>query len=82
MDTILPHRSHYEKAATSAAGIGSAICRILSQNLIISAKDMRISSIAGISQGLSYTREIPQYNEQLFEQEILENQGKQRLSYE
>ena len=72
MDTILPHRSHYEKAATSAAGIGIAICLILSQNLIISAKDMRISSIAGISQGLSYTREIPQYNEQLFEQEILE----------
>ncbi len=67
MDTVLTQRQPFEKTATSAAGIGIAICLILSQNLIISAKD--IGNITGISPGLNYIKER-QRQEEIFEQEI------------
>ena len=67
MDTVLAQRQPFEKTATSAAGIGIAICLILSQNLIISAKD--IGNITGISPGLNYIKER-QRQEEIFEQEI------------
>ena len=47
MDTILVQRPQFEKAATSAAGIGIAICLLLSQNTLLSAKDL--GNLTGIS---------------------------------
>ena len=62
MDTIALQRPQIEKTATSAAGIGIAICLMLSQNLLISAKD--IGYITGISPK-------PKVNyEEIFEDEI------------
>lgn len=62
MDTIALQRPQIEKTATSAAGICIAICLILSQNLLISAKD--IGYITGISPK-------PKINyEEIFEEEI------------
>ena len=55
MDTILVQRPQFEKAATSAAGIGIALCLLLTQNLIISAKDL--GSLTGISPTLNYIKD-------------------------
>ncbi len=67
MDTILLQRPRYEKAATSAAGIGIALCLLLSQNLLISAKD--IGNIAGLSPSLNYVQTQEKLAE-VFEEEI------------
>ena len=68
MYTILIHRPHFEKASTSAAGIGIAICLLLSQNTILSAKD--IGNLTGISPTLNYVQEQQKQNELIFEEEI------------
>ena len=47
MDTLILQRPRYEKAATSAAGIGIAICLLFTQNLWISAQD--ITGVTGLS---------------------------------
>ena len=70
MDTILVQRPQFEKAATSAAGIGIAICLLLSQNLLISAKDIRVENLTGISPSLNYIQERQKDQEVAFEQEI------------
>ncbi len=62
MDTILVQRPQFEKTAASAAGIGIAICLLLTQNTLLSAKDL--GYITGISPK-------PQVNyEEIFEDEI------------
>ena len=66
MDTMLIQRPQAEKAATSAAGIGIAICLLLTQNLWISAKD--IGGITGISPTINRIKEV---REEAFEAEIL-----------
>ena len=66
MDTILVNRlqrPQLEKTATSAAGIGIAICLMLSQNLLISAKDIRVENLTGISPSLNYIQERQQEQE-------------------
>lgn len=68
MDTILVQRPQFEKAATSAAGIGIALCLLLTQNLIISAKDL--GSLTGISPTLNYIKDRQKNQEIEFEQEI------------
>ena len=68
MDTILVQRPQFEKAATSAAGIGIALCLLLTQNLIISAKDL--GSLTGISPTLNYIKDRQKNQEIAFEQEI------------
>ena len=73
MDTILVNRlqrPQLEKTATSAAGIGIAICLMLSQNLLISAKDIHVENLTGISPSLNYIQERQQEQEIAFEQEI------------
>ena len=73
MDTILVNRlqrPQLEKTATSAAGIGIAICLMLSQNLLISAKDIRVENLTGISPSLNYIQERQQEQEIAFEQAI------------
>ena len=73
MDTILVNRlqrPQLEKTAPSAAGIGLAICLMLSQNLLISAKDIRVENLTGISPSLNYIQERQQEQESAFEQEI------------
>jgi len=70
MDTMMLQRPRCEKAATSAAGIGIAICLLLSQNLLISAKD--IAGITGISPTLSYIAKQQKLSENQFEQKSLE----------
>ena len=66
MDTLTIQRPQLEKTATSAAGIGIALCLIISQNLWISAQD----GITGISPTISYIKDREQVHEQLFEREI------------
>lgn len=73
MDTILVNRlqrPQLEKTATSAAGIGIALCLMLSQNLLISAKDIRVENLTGISPSLNYIQERQKDQEIAFEQEI------------
>ena len=73
MDTILVNRlqrPQLEKTATSAAGIGIAICLMLSQNLLISAKDIQVENLTGISPSLNYIQERQKDQEVAFEQEI------------
>ena len=53
MDTILINRSKIEKTATTAVGLLITICILLSQNLLISAKDLGIGSYTGISPTLN-----------------------------
>ena len=68
MDTILVQRPQFEKAATSAAGIGIAICLLLGQNSILSAND--IGNLTGISPAINYVRERQIQDEIFFEEEI------------
>ena len=69
MDTILVQRPQFEKAATSAAGIGIALCLLLSQNTLLSAKD--IGNLTGISPTLNYVRQEQQLHDPAyFEEEI------------
>ena len=69
MDTMILHRPQAEKTATSAAGIGIAICLILTQNLWISAKD--ISGITGITPTINQLKDKQKIQEEIFEEEIL-----------
>lgn len=64
MDTLLLQRPRYEKAATSVAGIGIALCLLLSQNTLLSAKDL------GYLTGISPQPKINYEN--IFEEEIAE----------
>ena len=64
MDTMALQRPRYEKAATSAAGIGIAICLLLSQNLLISAKD--ITGITGFSPTINYINKRQKICEEQF----------------
>ena len=69
MDTLILQRPQAEKTATSAAGIGIAICLLLTQNLWISAKD--IGGITGITPpSMELIKEKRIVQEQLFEEEI------------
>lgn len=72
MDTILLQRPQFEKAATSAAGIGIALCLLLVQNPILSAKD----GLTGISPRINYLKE---QQEQIFEQEIVAKYSKSNV---
>ena len=77
MDTILVHRPPFEKAATSAAGIGIAICLLVSQNLLIPAKG--IGQITGISPTINI-QEKQVNQELLFEQEIADKYQNYRVT--
>ena len=70
MDTILlPHR-RAEKTVASAAGLGIVFCILLSQNLLISAKDLGLGSYTGISPTLNYIIEDQNKKEQDFKEYI------------
>ena len=69
MDTMILHRPQAEKTAASAAGIGIAICLLLTQNLWISAKD--ISGITGITPTINQLKDKQKIQEEIFEEEIL-----------
>ena len=73
MDTILVQRPQFEKAATSAAGIGIAICLLLSQNTLLSAKDL--GNLTGISPTLNYVQEQQRHQETIFEESITQKYG-------
>ena len=73
MDTILVQRPQFEKAATSAAGIGIAICLLLSQNTLLSAKDL--GNLTGISPTLNYVQEQQRHQETVFEESITRKYG-------
>ena len=77
MDTILVHRPQFEKAATIAAGIGIAICLLVSQNLLIPAKG--IGQITGISPTINI-QEKQVNQELLFEQEIADKYQNYRVT--
>ena len=70
MDTLLLSRPRIEKTATSAAGIGIAICLLISQNLFISAKDIDVGNYTGLSPTLNYIKEEQAKRELAFDQEI------------
>ena len=70
MDTILLPRPMIEKTATGAAGIGIAICLLITQNLVISAKDTELASLSGMSPSLQYiidnqTQQEKEFNSQI-----------------
>ena len=73
MDTILVQRPQFEKAATSAAGIGIAICLLLSQTTLLSAKDL--GNLTGISPTLNYVQEQQRHQETIFEESITQKYG-------
>lgn len=73
MDTILVQRPQFEKVATSAAGIGIAICLLLSQNTLLSAKDL--GNLTGISPTLNYVQEQQRHQETVFEESITRKYG-------
>lgn len=68
MDTLILQRPQTEKTATSAAGIGIALCILIIQNTGIMAND--IGGITGISPGLNYIQENQIKQEQMFNVEI------------
>ena len=68
MDTLILQRPQAEKTATSAAGIGIALCLLLIQNSGIMAND--IGGLTGISPEINYIRDQKVKQEQLFNQEI------------
>ena len=70
MDTLLLTRPRIEKTATSAAGIGIALCLLISQNLLISAKDIDVGNYTGLSPTLNYIKEEQANREKLFNQSI------------
>ena len=70
MDTAILTRSTLERSATSAAGIGIAFCLLLTQTLLISAKDFDSGSYTGISPTLNYIKEEQQKREQDFNSSI------------
>ncbi len=70
MDTILIPRIRFEKTAFSAVGIGIFISIMLTQNSLISAKDMGIGNYTGISPTLNYLIENQTKIEKDFEQNI------------
>ena len=70
--TIYPAliRTKLEKTATSAAGVGIAICLLISQNLIISAHDSDIGVYTGISPTINYIKEEQKRAEENFDSEL------------
>ena len=75
MDTMLLQRPQFEKAVTSATGISIALCLLLIQNPILSAKD----SLTGISPRINYIKEQQEQKEQIFEQEIITKYNKSNV---
>lgn len=69
MDTLILERPQAEKTATSAAGIGIAICLLLFQSPGIQAND--IGTITGINPDISCLKEEKIKQEELFNQEII-----------
>ena len=71
MDTIFLPRPIFEKTASSAAGIGIAICLLITQNLLIPAKGIESGSYTGISPTLNYIKEEQNKRETAFEEQML-----------
>lgn len=71
MDTLILQRPQLEKTATSAAGIGIAICLLLFPNSFLSAKNVNIENITGTSPNINYILENQKKIETTFEQEII-----------
>ena len=69
MDTLILERQQTEKTATSAAGIGIAICLLLFLNPGIFAND--IAGITGISPNINIIEEQNFNKEELFNKEII-----------
>lgn len=59
-------RCRLEKTATSAAGIGIAICLLLSQNALISAKDLGIGAYTGLSPNITSIQQDTEQREEKF----------------
>ena len=70
MDTTLLPRSGIEKTAVSAAGIGIAICLILSQNMFITAKGVTQGNLTGVSPSLNYIKETQEERELAFNENV------------
>ena len=69
MDTLILQRPQTEKTATSAAGIGIAVCLLLFQNSTLLAND--IGGLTGISRSINQVQEQTVNQEELFNQEII-----------
>ena len=59
-------RCRLEKTATGAAGIGIAICLLLSQNALISAKDLGIGAYTGLSPNITSIQQDTEQREEKF----------------
>ncbi len=82
MDTTYLPRQQVEKTATSAAGIGIAICLLIGQNLL-SANNLEIGNYTGLSPTLNYIKQNQENRELIFNQEIsAKYQGAQIIDVE
>lgn len=70
MDTVLLPRNKIEKAATSAVSICLIVGLLITQNLLISAKDLGIGNYTGVSPTLQYIIDNQQNQEKIFNREI------------
>ena len=73
MDTAfypILNRPRFERTATSAAGLGIALCLLISQNAFISAKDLDIGGLTGLSPTVNYIQEKQIKTEQEFEKDL------------
>ena len=60
MDTVIypiAPRQNIDKLTTSVTGIGIALCLLISQNSLISAKDLEVGTYTGLSPTLNYIQE-------------------------
>ena len=74
MDTILYpqyNRTRIERTATSAAGIGIALCLLISQNTLFSAQDINITNYATAVQNIKINEDIKEITECNFEEELV-----------
>ena len=74
MDTLILQRPQAEKTATSAAGVGIAICLLLLQNLGIFANELH--TITGFTPNISIMSQKVIYNEEAFDNNINEKYKK------
>ena len=70
MDTTLKLRLKLEKSTSYVAGIVIVLCLLITQNLIIVAKDLGIGSYTGLSPTLNYIIEAEAEKERIFNEKL------------
>lgn len=80
MDTLFLPPPKIEKTATVAAGLGIALCILITQNLLIFAKDLGIGSYTGLSPTLQNIIEDKISSEKIFSQDVEKKYAGSKIS--